>query len=1232
MRASNHTPSLAFAGAWLALALAAPAHADFTPITLTIHENAGVARSMEPVTTGVPIPREAELRDTSNLRVVAGGNELDAQFRVLSRWYAAPDDASAPIRWLLVDFQGTVSANGTATVELRNDGPQGPIASPVATHDGLRGVVVSTGAATFRISRDRFNLFDGVGIDADRDGGVDDPIVPEHGEGGVVLERTDGSTYRSSADGPPTSVRVEEAGPLRTVVRVEGRLRTQTQNDAYAGALDSLEYVARYHFYRGKSHVRVVFTLRNPDRAKAIDFHSGGAEVFHSFEDLTLRLPVLVEGSKSYYFAGESATEGALAGSDGASLYQDSSGGESWGPATDGDPYWSTSFQGYRVRAGGGANPPVVHQGLRALGAGDLSDGRAGVAVSMRDFWQNFPKGIRVDSAGAIEMSLFPREWATAHRLRGGVQKTHDLLFQFHRGSARGASVETIARAFQTPLQALASPETYRDSQAMGLFAVEDPAAFRDYEEGMDAVLDYHGTRTDVQGDIYRELEEKDEYGWLNWGDHYRQGEKNLRYWGNNEFDFSWILLLGYLRRPAHDVRYFQLGQAAVRHLMDVDLYHTDRDIFWANHGLKKHDASGVIDHGRDPNLSHFWLDGLILYYWMTGDEGATDTMKEVGQWLKNREQDPVNAPGMMAYAGEIRSKGWVMQALTGLFECLGDRSYFDLAQRFVRSEVVPLVTPEGFMLNSIGLVDPWMHGYVTEGLGRYLLAAGAVDQGDDSIRDAMLRILNFQMTLAWDDTRGMMAYTWDPATHTAVSYSSNLSQTAVNGFVYAYLITGGMKYVDWAHRCYDSYFRYRGYPYYYSITLQTPAKNAGFRLRFGQAWMWLQQTQTVTGDVDRPFIADARAEDVRWTNATVRFRTNERANANVEYWPQGGAREQARQGTFFRDHHRVPLWDLQPGTTYEFVVHSSDIAGNVAEPVAGTFRTMDPDVTPPVISEFALVGSTHRHARVRFVTDEASLAEVEYGTTTAYGITMSDGDSMSTLHEIDFPVQPDTVYHYRVRATDRWGNASTSSDGVFRSAVRVRIPVSFDGHLKANYGGSSVYTTGTIEVRDNAGLHYDGLLWFDLRSLPSDATILQAELEVAKSSSGTWSPWVAVHPVLRNANSAETAIPSVGFDPTDVCYLYRDKSAHVCWSPSGEGADSAMGPVAARFQTFRFENRAYDVDLTELVARWARGTLPNEGLFLEVHGTGEMAQFRSMEDPDAALRPALDVIYQREP
>ncbi len=1208
----------------------APAIAQFSPIPLTIRETAGVSRRLDPVTTGVPIPREADLRDTNRLRLVAaGGGEVDAQFRVLSRWPVPAGVDPAPIRWLLVDFQATVSANGVARFQLRDDGPQGDVARPLAVRETPEGVVVSTGVATFRVARDRFNLFDGVGIDPDGNGNVTEEIVPPNGNGGVVLERTDGSFYRSTDDAAPTAVRVEEEGPLRTVVRVDGRLRTQTQNNAYAGALDFLEYTARYHFYRGQRNVRLEFTLRNPDRSKAVDYHTGGAEVFHSFEDVSLRLPLSIAQGTRFLAVGDDAARGSLADGQSVLLYQDSSGGPNWGPSSDGSPYWATTFQGYRVTLGEQPNAPVLDSGLRALGVGDLSDGTAGAAVSMRSFWQNFPKGIRLDSSGRIDVQLFPRSWATPHRFRGGIQKTHDLLFQFHSGDAQDADVESVARAFAAPMRALGPPALYRDSKALGFVSVEDPSRFRMYDEAIAGVLDYQGGRPDTQGDIYRELEDKDEYGWLNWGDHYREGSKNLRYWGNNEFDFSWVMLLGYLRGADHDDRFFQRGEAMARHLIDIDLYHTDRDIFWANRGLKKHDASGVTDHNRDPNLSHFWLDGLVLYYWLTGDEGARDALEELGQWLQNREEDPVGRPGNLAYCGEVRSKGWVLQALVGLFECLGDRRYFELAKRVIPAEIALVTTSEGWIANSIGTVDPWMHGYVTEALGRYLLVARDLADGDDAIRDLLIRILEFQATMAWSDEHGMMAYTWDPSTHQPISFSSNLSQTAVNGFSYAFILTGGARYLHWAQRCYESYYRYRGYPYYYSITLSTPAKNMGFRLRFGQVFMSLRQTLSL--DDEPPVIRHARAEEVRYRAAVVRFVTDERANAVVTYWPQGSNVTQVEsQAQYYREPHVVPLEGLSPGTTYRFRIESTDMAGNEAEPVLGTFRTLDPDTTPPAITDFEFIGATQGMARVRFETDEGSTGRVEYGTTPDYGLSVEDHTGVRRHHEIDFPVSADTLYHFCVSATDPWGNVATSEDMTFRSGMVAEVPVAFDGHLVANYGGSRVATQGVIEVRDNARLHYDGLLWFDLRAIPEGATVIEATLEITKKSSATDSPVVTIRGVLHNENSRQARIPGIGFDPADPRYQYRDLSAQVAWAPAGGGADAAMAPIASQFQVLRFENRTYEVELTNLVSMWVSGVMPNEGLFLEVHGTGCMVQFYSSEEPDPAKRPRLRITYRR--
>src|SRR5262249_25086399 len=271
---------------------------------------------------------------------------------------------------------------------------------------------------------------------------------------------------------------------------------------------------------------------------------------------------------------------------------------------------------------------------------------------------------------------------------------------------------------------------------------------------------------------------------------------------------------------------------------------------------------------------------GLILYYWLTGDEGAHDTLREIDGWLHTREQDPVGAPGRLAYDGEVRSKGWTLQALVRIFECFGDRRDFDLATRMIPVAIGEGTTPEGWIRNSIGLVDPWMHGYVTEGLGRWCLVARALGEPIGGARELLVRILHFQSTLAWSPSRGEMAYTWDPRTRQGVSYSSNLSQTAVNGFAYAFLLTGGADFLAWAGRCYDSYYGYHGYPSFYSTTLLTPEKNTAFRLRFGQTYMNVLQTAIPGDDGHPPVISDVSVDTIGRTSAIVRFTTNEPADA----------------------------------------------------------------------------------------------------------------------------------------------------------------------------------------------------------------------------------------------------------------------------------------------------------------------------------------------------------------
>jgi len=84
-----------------------------------------------PVTSGVPLPRGV-VKDVASLRLTdAQGREIPCQFTPLSRHWAL--DGS--VRWVLLDFQIDLPANGSVTVWLSNDGPARAAPPPLRLAD-----------------------------------------------------------------------------------------------------------------------------------------------------------------------------------------------------------------------------------------------------------------------------------------------------------------------------------------------------------------------------------------------------------------------------------------------------------------------------------------------------------------------------------------------------------------------------------------------------------------------------------------------------------------------------------------------------------------------------------------------------------------------------------------------------------------------------------------------------------------------------------------------------------------------------------------------------------------------------------------------------------------------------------------------------------------------------------------------------------------------------------------
>ena len=186
-----------------------------------------------PITSGVPFPKGV-LGADSNLRLLdAGGNELPLQTRTLARW----NDGS--VKWALLDFQG--AADGRYTLEYGNEVKRRDTPPRLAVSETAEGVEVITGPLKVIVSKSRYGFPGEVWFDEDKDGKFDSR--EKLSEAGAFFVRDlEGNAYSSAVR--PDEVVLEEAGPLRAVVRISGG---HARNGRRLFA-----YTTRLHLYAGQ--------------------------------------------------------------------------------------------------------------------------------------------------------------------------------------------------------------------------------------------------------------------------------------------------------------------------------------------------------------------------------------------------------------------------------------------------------------------------------------------------------------------------------------------------------------------------------------------------------------------------------------------------------------------------------------------------------------------------------------------------------------------------------------------------------------------------------------------------------------------------------------------------------------------------------------------------------------------------------------------------------------------
>ncbi|MDD5687225.1 MAG: carbohydrate binding domain-containing protein [Elusimicrobia bacterium] len=108
-------------------------------------------------------------------------------------------------------------------------------------------------------------------------------------------------------------------------------------------------------------------------------------------------------------------------------------------------------------------------------------------------------------------------------------------------------------------------------------------------------------------------------------------------------------------------------------------------------------------------------------------------------------------------------------------------------------------------------------------------------------------------------------------------------------------------------------------------------------------------------------------------------------------------------------------------------------VAGDVYYVDDVHLETVPADTTPPIITSVASCNITWNSAVVNWLTNEPGDSQVEYGTTTLYGISTTSDTTKVTNHSVNITgLTLGTTYYYHVASKDGSGNIATSENYTF--------------------------------------------------------------------------------------------------------------------------------------------------------------------------------------------------------
>ncbi|MFH7320184.1 fibronectin type III domain-containing protein [Desulfurivibrio sp. D14AmB] len=292
------------------------------------------------------------------------------------------------------------------------------------------------------------------------------------------------------------------------------------------------------------------------------------------------------------------------------------------------------------------------------------------------------------------------------------------------------------------------------------------------------------------------------------------------------------------------------------------------------------------------------------------------------------------------------------------------------------------------------------------------------------------------------------------------------------------------------------------------------------------------QTLQTETSS-NPPEISNIEVVDITGTSATIAWITDQPADSVVEY-----GTSQSYGQTVSKDHpttiHTLTITGLAPGSNYHFRITSTNSDGDSQSSDDLTFRTND----SPTISNIAVENITANSATITWSTDQPATGKVEYGETTAYGLTVGSTEPTTSHRFTLTDLNSGQQHHFRVSSSNQEGQTTTSGNHNFETIALFNLQI-LSPQQHETIPRSNVLVKGTIShnegletgivVNGVTALVHNGSFVADVPLQPGDNTLIVGAIDIkgqyaAKSLYLTSSP--AARYITVNANAESGPAP----------------------------------------------------------------------------------------------------------